>query len=945
MKAPKIIDKNFDTLVEEDLSLAAELAKKNPEWKWSHQEGDVGLALLKIFAHMREEVISRLNRVPEKNFTAFLDMLGIDLLPAQPARVPVTFFPSEGRIEDVLVPEGTQVAAEETERHEAVTFETIENISITHTSIIGIYSVDPNADAIYNHYNDLQKRVPFTLFSGTNIQKHVLYLGCNQLLEIKEEAKIEISIEFDKAPSIDISRWNWRCWDGETENKFLVEEQKIDSENIRSVVLIVPVGGIKEKEVNGKSCLWVQVEPEFIDASYSSLRIKDIKVGITRDSLLPDGGYYSSFGIDPARSFYPFGTEPRILDMFYLVSDEAFSKKGKEVTISFTGNSALIAGSPQPLLEWEYWNGAQWKTLLLLHKNSAFDATQFKGNLSFVVPLDSDKVDVNGRSSYMIRARLMDNGYLGGYDESSRKFKFSPPQVTCVLISYELKKESLNQCLTYNSLEYENVIYALGHEGFMPFLPPSDEHPTAYLALNEALRDGAYSLFFHLSDKSQLQRENAALTWQCLAMSPSQEKIELSLEVKDYTEQLSRSDVLQVIGPSDQLSSSNFGSNCFWLKGVFSSDSVGERLKPNIRGIYLNTVWAEQRETIYDEILGSSDGEKKRKYSFFKKPIVYCEIWVREGAIAHEDEEEKPLVQNVTDEKGKVIDTWVKWKGVEDFFISGPRSRHYILDGDSGQIAFGDGTNGMIPPIGSDNIKATYRWGGGAAGNVDEGEISTLKSAISGIDKVINNLSAGGGSDTESMSSVHERGPWIIKHRDRAVTTEDFERLARASSSLISRVKCLTEGFRVKIIIVPQEKISRPMPSLQLLDTVSRHLQDRCLCALPSNYIDIQGPNYREVVVSAEVIPTSINKAVALGVTISQLLNNYLHPLTGGPDGEGWAFGRGVYISDIYAMLERTEGVDHVQNLKLNKEASDFSIRASEIICSGNHRISIKLGA
>ena len=61
MKAPKIIDKTFDALVEKDLSRAKE---KIPDW--SQQEGDVGLALLKIFAHMREEVMSRLNRVPEK---------------------------------------------------------------------------------------------------------------------------------------------------------------------------------------------------------------------------------------------------------------------------------------------------------------------------------------------------------------------------------------------------------------------------------------------------------------------------------------------------------------------------------------------------------------------------------------------------------------------------------------------------------------------------------------------------------------------------------------------------------------------------------------------------------------------------------------------------------------------------------------------------------------
>ena len=51
-----------------------------------------------------------------------------------------------------------------------------------------------------------------------------------------------------------------------------------------------------------------------------------------------------------------------------------------------------------------------------------------------------------------------------------------------------------------------------------------------------------------------------------------------------------------------------------------------------ITGIYPNTVWVEQMESITDEILGSSGGEKDSRYSFVKRPVISPEVWVREGA-------------------------------------------------------------------------------------------------------------------------------------------------------------------------------------------------------------------------------------------------------------------------------------------------------------------------
>jgi hypothetical protein len=87
---------------------------------------DAGSALIRIFGRFVELVIDRLNQVPEKNFLAFLNLIGADILPPQSARVPLTFALAEGSPVDALVPAGTQVAAPAAEgEEEDVIFESL----------------------------------------------------------------------------------------------------------------------------------------------------------------------------------------------------------------------------------------------------------------------------------------------------------------------------------------------------------------------------------------------------------------------------------------------------------------------------------------------------------------------------------------------------------------------------------------------------------------------------------------------------------------------------------------------------------------------------------------------------------------------------------------------------------------------------------------------------
>jgi hypothetical protein len=395
---------------------------------------------------------------------------------------------------------------------------------------------------------------------------------------------------------------------------------------------------------------------------------------------------------------------------------------------------------------------------------------------------------------------------------------------------------------------------------------------------------------------------------------------------------------------------------------------------PILQGIFPNTTWAVQAETVRDEVLGSSDGQPDQTYMLLRHPVVSEEIWVNEMSVLL-DEERRTLsaqnpqqIQEVRDEDGELTHVWVRWRSVEDFLDSLPTSRDYLVDRVLGTVQFGDGTGGMIPPIGVDNIKATYQFGGGTQGNVEAGAVTSLKTSVAGVDSVTNPEPAGGGDDTELLDKALERGPQRIKHRNRAMAREDFEWLARQASNNLAKVKCLPttnqsgefETGWVAVIIVPQSQETQPLPSAELIRQVKGYLSDRCPNVVSvAEKLIVTGPSYVEVSVTAEVFTTSIDLISQVQSDSLKNLKRFLHPLIGGPEGEGWDLGRLVCLSDIIAMLEAVPNVDHVDNVTMQLRdtvtqttrtiTDDVLLSATlppyALIFSGEHNVVVKFQA
>lgn len=118
---PVIDNRKFDDIVAEAQTL---IPRYTQEWT-DFNAGDAGFALVELFAWMTELLIFRLNQAPQLNYIKFLQLIGIELNPAQPAQTVLVFPVQSGFAQSsVPVPAGTQVSAQPANGGSPIVFET-----------------------------------------------------------------------------------------------------------------------------------------------------------------------------------------------------------------------------------------------------------------------------------------------------------------------------------------------------------------------------------------------------------------------------------------------------------------------------------------------------------------------------------------------------------------------------------------------------------------------------------------------------------------------------------------------------------------------------------------------------------------------------------------------------------------------------------------------------
>lgn len=339
---------------------------------------------------------------------------------------------------------------------------------------------------------------------------------------------------------------------------------------------------------------------------------------------------------------------------------------------------------------------------------------------------------------------------------------------------------------------------------FQPFTAPAEHDPALYLGFDRPFANQPMTLYAQAEPPlpGEIVNRNtveqpAQVVWEYASPTGW-----ATLGAEDETLAFSERGVIRFIGPDDWTAGAEFGQTCYWLRARWSQGDFA--LPPRLRRLLTNTTWSRQAITRDYEIIGSSNGNLDQRFRTSQVPVLTGQhLEVQEPdppstaeQLVIEREEGGDAIAIQTDDTDQITEVWVRWHEVPDFYGSGPRDRHYLLDHLTGEVIFGNNQQGRVPPQGRNNIRmARYQTGGGRPGNLPPASITELKTTLPYVDSVTHWEIARGGADLESFDRLRNRGPKALRHRDRAVTAQDFEDLAITASTQVGRALAITPHF------------------------------------------------------------------------------------------------------------------------------------------------------
>jgi hypothetical protein len=656
-------------------------------------------------------------------------------------------------------------------------------------------------------------------------------------------------------------------------------------------------------------------------------------------------------------------------------------------------------------VSWEYWDGSAWSQLdSYTYKQDQASPKDFSGVgliSNIPIPFDMAKLEVNGQEALWMRVRLLSGGY--GYrntvtDASGNTFPFvvpQPPTVAKFILGYTWQQGPLNadHVLSFNDFRFEDDSEAsrLPGQTFQPYHPVADRTPALYLGFDKKLPEDRLALLFNILEDRE-DTKGPSLLWQYWDGFSWED-----LAVDDETRDLRLPGLVSFIGPDDSVELARFstggtdqasvpapGIPRHWLRARLREDQPPGA--PLVQGLFPNAAHVIQHQTIVNETLGASNGLPNQTFSFTQIPVLEGEIIeVREisglranvewrsvafeifGNQADVDEMESLLAAEgsqtelgkgnlrlVRDRNKRITEVWVRWHSQRHLLFSTANDRHYIVDHARGLLLFGDAQNGKVPPPGATILARQYRTGGGSAGNVDARKISQLLAPAGGIEETFNPLAAAGGADGESARQYEARAPQTLRHRGRALLPEDYETFAREASPAVGFARAISArnpggqkapGW-VTLLIIPRSSEPQPIASFELREEVRLHIEDQTSADLAASHrIYVTTPDYLPIDVDTTLAPLDPAEAGRVEQDVIDRLSAFFHPLTGGPEGTGWALGRDVFLSDVASVLEQVSGVDYLKELQLlvqsEVQGERVSVKDDRVVVAGQFRVNV----
>jgi hypothetical protein len=445
------------------------------------------------------------------------------------------------------------------------------------------------------------------------------------------------------------------------------------------------------------------------------------------------------------------------------------------------------------------------------------------------------------------------------------------------------------------------------------------------------------------------------VTWQISGMGPSGLVYHSMSVVGDTTNGLTQAGVVQLVLP--QTGDIGAPANDVRTDAMAGVGPKPPRIDdPDIDGIlvawirvYVNSAlalsWAginavsiDQRATYNNVIAGVSDGSANQQFA---------------------------LAQTQIDPTSFLLDVdmpglgFQLWSAVDDLAVLQGPVPSFVLDPEAGTVSFGNQMQGMIPPAGRRIRARVMRAGGGAAGNVPAGTLSSIQAVdvsgktVSGL-TVQQPIDATGGADSETLDQAEQRIPATLRHQERAVTATDYKDLVQEMpGNGVARVEVLplfkpqtldtnVPGVVSVMVIPPKGDFQPPCPRAgrTLLENVYAYLDPKRPVAAEMYVI---GTEYVDLGLSIAVEVSSGFGLLQVAQQVELALRTYLWPVPpGGPAKQGWPLGRTVRSLELDVIVSQVAGVVEVNGLVLYLPTSNGGYQALTPDASGNTEITLQ---
>lgn len=944
---PKLDDRSYDEIRDEAIR---NIVRHCPDWT-NHNASDPGITLIELFASMSEMLMYRLNRVPNKNYLAFLDMLGITGRLATPAKTRIAFKLSDGYELGEAVKSTVKINKNitiATDDDEPILFETENETKISNVKLNNLFSKvydnDKKEHLLVEHFKDFETGKGFIPFevSEKSTNNAMVYLYSDSLASLKDRSLV--SVLFRIPTAIDgfsyeseksfLKRLDWEYYTGEAWKSLSIANSDLDLSNFdTSDANILSVTFDGNCESFRKSTLEdiVAGEHYFIRATLreskrwlNNFEVYEMSIASKSrvEGVIPEACNYRQLPLDLNNDFYPFGNRPKNdenikdAEYFYIKSKEAFSKRGAKVVLTMKHSQNRDYEMPRAYndlkLSWHYYNDTdEWKRLEVNDSTNNFTAN---GTVEFTVPKDMAAVKIHGEPDYWIQCRI-DAGHYGeeekrelinGEEKIISAHTLNPPKFSRIVIAYNLAREDIESCNVYNNYTYNHKAFSRNQPEKL-FDQEQSKEQSFNICFDSFISEDYLDLYFEVDEsvveKRNLKSNERILEWQVL-INESWKQI----EIVDGTDELTRSgDIRLQLPKQDKLSKIHLNgedSNGMWVKAKVKSNALTKI--PTIKNIRTNSVLAVQKESFTNEFMGKSIGLPEMSFTLNHKNIVQApKIFVGDEEYTH----------------------------VKRFIEQGKEDKVFRFYGITGEVKFGDGKYGEIPKPNEDIYAKEYAVTLGKKGNVDTNRVVNLRQSISFVESVSNIIPATGGADGDDLDDLKKYAPSEFKTRDRAITAEDYESLTKEFSSNIINAKASSQEGDIYIVVVTQDIIEEEgFINRKLIQDLEEYLKSKSLITVQPF---VKSPNIVPVSISVKIKTTTSQNEVTrddLEKKLEAEAKKYFSLTKGGDKQDGYPMGKNITRADLYKLLNRVDSTLYFDKITMNDAGEKVVLNYDDIV-------------